>query len=143
MKKAVKVTLTLILAVVLCTGCTAIEKQPRISNEYVLEEDGLQYLVLPISKQKVLIWEDSRPFIEKIDLEMLTAAEEKINAQTRNSENPAGFCLKVKDGHIYLSAEIIETIDPPKTKITEEGYVVEGGCDIDHKHTFFTESITK
>lgn len=40
MKKAVKFTFSLILAVVLCVGCTVREKQPYISNKYVLEYEG-------------------------------------------------------------------------------------------------------
>ena len=141
--KKLLVFLFIIALTLVCTldlfGCS----NPQDISEDLVEEEGLQYLTLPISKKKVQIWGECKQFVANIDVELLIAAEEKIIAQTRNSERPAGFGLQVKDGHMYLNAEVIETIDPPKIKTTEDGYVVENGCDIDHRHVFFTERITK
>lgn len=141
--KKLLVFLFIIALTLVCTlalfGCS----NPQDISEVLVEEEGLQYLALPISKKKVQIWGECKQFVANIDVELLIAAEEKIIAQTRNSERPAGFGLQVKDGHMYLNAEVIETIDPPKIKTTEDGYVVENGCDTDHRHVFFTERITK
>lgn len=141
--KKLLVFLFIIALTLVCTldlfGCS----NSQDISEDLVEEEGLQYLTLPISKKKVQIWGECKQFVANIDVELLIAAEEKIIAQTRNSERPAGFGLQVKDGHMYLNAEVIETIDPPKIKTTEDGYVVENGCDIDHRHVFFTERITK
>lgn len=141
--KKLLVFLFIIALTLVCTlalfGCSNLQD----ISEVLVEEEGLQYLALPISKKKVQIWGECKQFVANIDVELLIAAEEKIIAQTRNSERPAGFGLQVKDGHMYLNAEVIETIDPPKIKTTEDGYVVENGCDIDHRHVFFTERITK
>ena len=110
------------LCVISMVGCNNI-------SEYITEEDGTQFLILPISKSRVRIDEQHKEHIDDIDIDMLMAAEEKINEQvSRHPENSAIFLSTNDDGYLCLSAEII--VDSPSS-------------DIGHEHKFFHEQITK
>lgn len=105
-------------------------------SEYLTEEDGKQYLMLPISKDKVMLWDGQAQYLDDIDLDLLKAAEEKISKQISQYSNNSGFYLQVDEGYLCLYAEVIVKIDPPASA----GGV--GGCGIDHEHMFFGERIT-
>ena len=47
-------------------------------SEYFTEEEGKQYLILPISKSKVRIRNEHKSHLENIDIELLKTAEETI-----------------------------------------------------------------
>ena len=143
MKKLVAFSMILVCVLALF-GCSKADKVAAHSlSEYLVEEDGKQYLILPISQTKIPVGDELNPFTADIDVELLIAAEEKINAQILHNENSSGFYLKMEGGDLCLCAEIIEKIDPPKRVTTEDGDVMEGGCNIDHKHVFLSERITK
>lgn len=110
------------LCVISMVGCNNI-------SEYIIEEDGIQFLILPISKSRVHIAEEYKEHVNDIDIDMLKAAEEKINEQvSQHTENSAIFLSTNDDGYLCLSAEII--VDSPSS-------------DIGHEHKFFHEQITK
>ena len=57
--------------------------------ECLLNENGTHYLILPISKEKIWIWDEQIiPYLDDIDFTLLKAAEEKsaemsLNIQTK------------------------------------------------------------
>ncbi len=115
--------------------------------EVVIEtdEDGDQYLVLPVSGERVLIWDNQKPYVKDIDGYLLRAAEEKITEEVSGYSNNGGFDLQVYKGYLCLYVEVIVKLDPPAPDISVDGtadYVL-NGCGIDHEHRFFSERITK
>lgn len=123
------------------TGCKA--QQANNQSKYFVEEDGEQYLLLPISGTKVLVYDGHKQYIEKIDIDLLKTAEEKISAKIPQDESEPFFYLQMEEGDMYLCVEIIIDIDPPETVTMEDGTVISSGCDIDHKHVFYSERISK
>ena len=123
------------------TGCKA--QQANNQTEYLVEEDGEQYLLLPISGTKVQVHDDCKQYIEIIDVDLLKAAEEKISAQIPREVRDPWFYLQMDEGDMYLCVEIIVDINPPETVTMEDGTVISSGCDIDHKHVFYSEPISK
>ena len=100
-------------------------------SDYLTEENGQQYLILPTSKQKVTVYEEHMPYLEKIDADLLKAAEEKITEEVaRYTEDVEHFYLQKEDGHLLLCVEVIVDVENP-TSFT------------DHEHKFFKERITK
>ena len=108
-----------------------------------MEEEGEQYLLLPISKTKVLVYDGHRQYIEKIDMDLLKTAEEALSAQIPQDESEPFFYLQMEEGDMYLCVEIIVDIDPPETVTMEDGTVISSGCGIDHEHVFYSERISK
>ena len=160
MKKYVAVILTL-AAVFSFAGCSiqrsdCQESSSKISetssaipdtkgiSEYLIEEDGKQYLILPISQSKILVRDEYKPHLDDIDIELLKTAEQTIcDKMSAYTETP-GFSLQFDNsGYLYLHTEWIIEIDPPNVVTDDNGVIVEGGCNIDHKHIFFDERITK
>ena len=143
MKKLVALSLTLVCVLALL-GCTKADTAAAHSlSDYLVEEEGKQYLILPISQTRVSVGDDLKQFAANIEVDLLIAAEEKISARIRDNEDSSGFYLKMDGGDLCLCAEIIEKIDPPQKVTTEDGDVMDAGCNIDHKHTFLSERITK
>ena len=105
-------------------------------SEYLIEENGKQYLILPISKGKVKVWDEQTQYLDDIDLDLLRAAEKRISEAISPYSNHSDLYLQVDDGHLCLYAEVIIDIDPAGA---ESG---EAGCGIDHEHKFFGERIT-
>ena len=110
-------------------------------SEYLVQEEENQYLVLPISREKVRIWEEHAQYLNKIDLGLLKTAEEKLAVPLAENPNNSGFYLQVKDGTVYLCVEVIVDIIPAQTVTMEDGYVLDSGCGIDHDHVFYMERI--
>ena len=110
-------------------------------SEYLVQEEGNQYLVLPISREKVRILEEHTQYLNKIDLGLLKTAEEKLAVPLAENPNNSGFYLQVKDGTLYLCVEVIVDIIPAQTVTMEDGYVLDSGCGIDHDHVFYMERI--
>ena len=107
----------------------------------VVEEEGEQYLVLPISEQKISIEDSCKPYVKKIDMDLLSIAEETIRNEAPPDAESLGFYLDEREEKLYLCAEAIVEIDPPNTVVYEDGTVSSGGCGIDHEHLFFIEPI--
>ena len=139
MKKFVAFVLAM-ACILSLTGCKA--QQANGQSEYFVEEDGEQYLLLPISGTKVLIYDGHKQYIEKIDMDLVKTAEEKLSAQIPQDESEPFFYLQMKEGDMYLCVEIIVDIDPPETVTMEDGTVISSGCGIDHKHVFYSERIS-
>ncbi|MBQ6947556.1 MAG: hypothetical protein IJN42_05860 [Clostridia bacterium] len=138
MKKALCFMLVLLLC--LSAGCNQPTAAPGeeitdISQCIVSDESG-RYLILPISKEKVVVRPEDAPYLEEIDLEMLKAAEKKIYAEMEKYERTP-ICLLTLDHEkkLCLSAEEIISLPPEEIKENE-------ACG-DHKHIYFQEKITK
>ena len=121
-------------------GCRA--QQAKDQSEYFVEEKGEQYLVLPISGTKVLVYDGHKQYTEKIDMDLLKTAEEKLCAQIPQDESEPFFYLQEDEGDMYLCVEFIVDIDPPETVTMEDGTVISSGCGIDHEHVFYSERIS-
>ena len=106
-------------------------------SEYLTEEDGWQYLILPISKNKIRVREQYTQYLDDIDLDLLRAAEENISGKLSQHSNNSCFYLQVDEGYLCLYAEVIVKLDSPASADNI------GGCGIDHEHLFFCERITK
>lgn len=118
----------------------AIQTEPlgAVSVQCVIEEDGVQYLILPISRSKICVKEENKVLLGNVDPDLLKAAEEKLSAQISQYENYSALYLQNIEGQLYLCAEVIVDIDPPTSG--EHGV---SGCGTDHEHKFFGERITK
>lgn len=112
--------------------------------EYFTEEEGKQYLILPISKSKVRIENQHKNYLENIDIELLKTAEEIITEKmSAYIDNPC-FGLQIDSaGYLCLYVEWIVDINPPNVVTSENGQIIDSGCNIDHEHIFFRERITK
>ena len=106
-----------------------------------ITEDG--YLVLPISECRVFVLENYKTELEKVDIALLKAAEETITGKMSAYTDNFVFYLEMNNGYLRLCVEAIIDIDPPNVKTGENGEIIDSGCDIDHKHIFFGERITK
>ena len=109
-----------------------------ISN-YIIERDGEQYLVLPISGEEVYIYGDYKSYVMRTDLQMLRAAEEKISGELSKYSGEPAWYLEKGDGQLFLTVEMIVDLEPPTS---DDGEYEMGGCGIDHDHLFFREPIT-
>ena len=114
-------------------------------SEYLIKDKDNQYLILPISKSKVYIRDKYNKYLNNIDIELLKTAEETINAKiSAHPDTSGGFYLGVDDaGYLCLRTECIVDIDPPNIITAKDGTIIDGGCDVDHKHLFYSERITK
>jgi hypothetical protein len=78
------------------------------ASEYIVEENGLQYLILPESGERVLVYPDDEVYLDDIDLEMLKNAEpilkEKTEPYKEYGEPTYGF--RFEDGRLYLLAQV-------------------------------------
>lgn len=151
------ITLMLVLACWLAlTGCgerptdlSGTSSEPNLVSEknpvaqYLTEENGDSYLVLPISKLKVRVWGEYKAYLDRVDVDLLKTAEEKISDQAVQYAEEPSYYLLIEEGDLRLSAEVIVDIDPPLIKEVGDGDCVDQGCGIDHEHVFFSEPITK
>ena len=113
-------------------------------SEYLTYENGKQCLVLPISKDKVFIHDEYKNQLGNIDIELLKYAEESITDKMSAYTDAPGFSLQFDNfGYLCLHTEWIVDIDPPNIVTGENGEIIDSGCNIDHKHIFFSERITK
>ena len=113
-------------------------------SEYLIEEDGNQYLILPLSKSKIYVSDSHKRYLHNIDFELLVAAEETIyEATSAYEEEPYIYLGRDSADHLCLCAELIINIEPPTVVTDENGEIFSTGCNIDHKHVYFCERITK
>lgn len=117
-------------------------------SDYLTEDDGRLYLILPLSNKKIHVDDRHRQHINDIDLDLLKAAEEKITREvSQYPDTEAYFHLRLDEGILYLAAEYIVDIAPniptvgPGETLPDD--YPTGGCDIDHEHRFIKERITK
>ena len=111
--------------------------KPEELSDYLIEEDGKQYLILPVSNTKINV-DKYRSHLTKIDLEMLRAADKKLSEEIKHHSENSGIYMAVDyGGELWLAFEAIVKIDPPN--ISEYGF---SGCGIDHDHMFYKEKIT-
>ena len=103
-------------------------------SEYIVEEDGNTYLILPISKQKIRIDKSEFKYLNSISFNLLKKAEKKITNEASEYGQKTGFYLSQEENNLYLCMEVI--VELPSKII--DGYTVH-----DHEHKFFKEKITK
>lgn len=109
-------------------------------SDYIIEREGKQYLVLPLSGKELFIDSKHKYYLKFIDFQMLKSAEEKItNELSKYSGDTPAWYLEDSDGELFLAVEMIIDLEPPTC---ESGEYVGGGCGIDHDHIFFREPIT-
>ncbi len=126
MKKLLSVILASVCLLSL-VGCS----QNDISK-YLKKKDGEQYLILPISKEEIRVWdEEEAKYLKRIDVGMLKAAERKITAEASPYEDSPRFYIDVWKGYLCLCVEVIVDLDEPAAN------------GMDHEHIFFRERITK
>ena len=118
--------------------------ETKAISEYLIEEDGRQYLISPISQSKMFVGDEYKQYFDDIDIELLKTAEQTIcDKMSAYTETP-GFSLQFDNfGNLCLHTEWIVEIDPPNIVTDDNGEAIEGGCNVDHKHIFFYERITK
>ena len=118
--------------------------ETKAISKHLIEEEGHQYLILPISQSKIFVGDEYKQYLDDIDIELLKTAEQTIcDKMSAYTETP-GFSLQFDNsGKLCLYTEWIVDIDPPNIVTDYNGKVIEGGCNIDHKHIFFYERITK
>ena len=118
---------------------------PDDISAYLTYLNGMQYLILPISKEPVYVSEGFQDQLNNIDLELLKHAEETIFDITNASEEgpPHCFLTKNKSGALCLATSGISYLDPPRVQTTEDGETIASGCNIDHVHTYYDVCIEK
>ncbi|MBQ2686956.1 MAG: hypothetical protein IJF55_04390 [Clostridia bacterium] len=140
-----KKIITIIVACICTFGLIGCNQQQgdNITN-YIKEENGKHYLILPISQTEVSVSDSCKNELNKIDIELLRAAEEAIRSEIPDSaEDPVYFLEFDSNRKLCLCAESIVYIDPPNVITNTYGETVISGCDIDHKHLFWCEPITE
>ena len=123
---------------------SAISETKDIS-EYLIEKNGWQYLILPVSQSEIIVRDDYKQHLNDIDIELLKTAEEKINDKmSAYTESHIFYLMLDNSGYLCLYAECIVDIEPPNVVTDDSGEIIDiGGCNIDHKQIFFHERITK
>ena len=120
---------------------TAICIKPNEMASCVSDEDGMYYLILPQSKDKIKIRDEQRLFVPYISDSLVESAEKKIANDISKYNNNSGYYLQVTEDYLCLAVEVIKQLDPSASQDTGDE-VVGGGCGIDHEHLFFSERIT-
>ena len=102
MKKLIAVLLSLI-CILSVAGCSH-----QDASEYIVEENGLQYLILPESGERVLVYPDDEVYLDDIDLEMLKNAEPILREKAAQYEEYGAptFGFKFEDDRFYLLAQV-------------------------------------
>ena len=103
--------------------------------EYLVEEDGKLYLVLPISQTKVYA-EHCKEHLYKVKLEDLAIADRAISEEIAKYPNNGGIGLSYDGHYLLIYFEAIVSIDPPNT---QDG--LDSGCGIDHNHVYYSNPI--
>ena len=105
-------------------------------------ENGKYYLTLPLSGDRIRVSEHQLAALESVTPQMLENAERVILEQMEAYSDSKGGIYFGNDaqGYLCLQAELIVDINPPKTQI-QDGEIVASGCNIDHKHVFFSQRI--
>ena len=91
-----------------------------------------------------MVLDEYKQHLNNIDVELLKTAEETICDKISVYTELPGFSLRFDDsGYLCLHIERIVDIEPPNVITDDNGEIINGGCNIDHKHIFFDERITK
>ena len=166
MKKALFVILTAIFCLALLCGCAQDDYEkasfvddggtvsttsdnvtalnaPQLSADVTTEvENGKYYITLPISGDRIRVSEHQIAALESVTPQMIEIAERIILEQMEAYSDSKGGMYLGNDaqGYLCLQAELIVDINPPKIRI-QDGEIVSSGCNIDHKHVFFSQRI--
>lgn len=106
-------------------------------SDYLIEEDGERYLILPISKEKVRVTGSHMQYLDEIDLDLLRTAEEKIRENIAQYTGTEGY-FRLEEGKGYLSLCLDVYIDAPPY------YFPDGSsCGLNQERKVFEERITK
>ena len=102
-------------------------------SKYLKKKDGEQYLILPISKEEIGVWdEEEAKYLKHIDVGLLKKAEKKIAAEvSKYKDEIPHYYIDVWEGYLCLAVELIVDLDEPAAN------------GMDHEHVFFRERITK
>ena len=102
-------------------------------SKYLKKKDGEQYLILPISKEEIGVWdEEEAKYLKHIDVGLLKKAEKKIAAEvSKYKDETPHYYIDIRDGYLCLAVELIVDLDEPAAN------------GMDHEHVFFRERITK
>ncbi len=130
MKRSLAFILSLIFVLSLA-GCGE-EKQ-----ELIVKEGDKTYLVLPESKERVLVPDYCSAYLEKIDGELVKAAEKKVceEASEYIDEDDIFFSVSSYDDGLYLCTEHILYVDESERS--------DDLCGGDHVHKIFKGIIAK
>lgn len=106
------------------------------------DEYGSEILDLP-GEDRILVSDDCVDHLSKIDEALFEAAMEKVLSHLDEgaTERPF-FEITIREGYLSLYGEVIRDIDPPETKVLENGEVLSSGCDVDHEHLHFQGRIS-
>ncbi len=131
MKKAIAFVLVCVFCLLVFSGCF----EGNISK-YIEQKEDKYYLILPISEKSIYVYSDEEiALLNDIEVRLLKKAEKKITEEVEQYTQNPSFFTSIKDGKLYLTAEVIVKIDPPE--------ILDGGVYNDHDHMFFSEPITK
>lgn len=115
------------------------------NSESVLREEDRFFILLPSSGDRIEVDEEDKRYLYKVENELVKKAEDEFLEELAfyNSEKNSYYYYVSSEDHIlYLEVELIVDIDPPEA--FESGEEQEqSGCDIDHKHLFFSRPITE
>lgn len=112
-------------------------------DDYVIEEGGAKYIYLPVSQTKVDIQKYASR-LDEIEPRLLKSADEKWSDFCSSLTDAPTLSLQTNGStQLFLYASSVVKIDPPRPKTLEDGTVLTSGCDVDHRHVFFTATVTK
>lgn len=96
-------------------------------------------LTLPRCKQTIMLNEAQAQYVPYISDILVTVAELRISEKIEDFER---FSLYIdENGFLNLRVEIIKDIEPPKSDVQCENFVL-SGCGFDHEHIFYSERIS-
>ncbi len=141
--KLVAVLLILALCLISMTGCDFLamllsSKLPHTQTcvqqtEESLDKDISYMLILPDSKEELMIDEQYEGYIPYISDSLLAKAEQKISQEIAAYAEAPIYYLSVDDGCLCLCVEIIHNLSEPSEDV---------GC-LGHEHIFFSERISE
>lgn len=102
-------------------------------SDYMMQESGRQYLILPISNTKIRYDYSDKKYLEQVDLDTLKTAEENLTSKVKEYTDAPHFYLQSEEDCLYLGVEVIVQKDSTDLK----------GCGLDHEHFMYTEQLTK
>lgn len=112
---------------------------------FITTENGNYAATLALFQQTIRVPSYYTSYLSRATDEQLQCAEaellEILHVNGESDKSPTYLTLD-NEGYLCLAVEIIRAIDPPDTQIYD-GHVISGGCDIDHKHVFYSARITR
>lgn len=128
-----KKLLSVILASVCLLSLVGCSQNENDISKYLKKKDGDQYLILPISKEEICVWDEEKAkYLIYVDVDMLKTAENRIAKKvSQYDDDTPCYYIDIRDGYLCLAVELIVEFDTRD----ENG--------MDHEHVFFRERITK